>query len=140
MKKAFQPTSAAKKCAEILNNLQFGNSLYEEIINLKNKSDLTNYTKSQIMYTLILTYLETTDVPTDELTMPAFIFILEWRKEILLNGLFNNALIPDDCEMEKILSRPSWTKNRLWEAQGHTHRTDGMPLLKRIYAIHEQIK
>ena len=97
---------------------------------------MTRYMKAQVMYRLILWSLAVSDTPTSL----AFDFILEWRDEILRDGLFANADIPDDRKMRRALSRPSQTASRLWEAQGHEHQADGTSLLERIYAIHEQLK
>ena len=96
---------------------------------------MTPYTKAQVMYALILFFFQNSDTPTDL----AFDFILDWRREILRDGLFANASIPDDVRVSAMLSRPSWTDSKLWEAQGHEHQTDGLSLLERIYTVHEQI-
>ena len=124
----------AEKCAEILDSLRLGNSLEEEAEKLRGEN-LTNYTKSQVMYQLITWSLQTVDMPTNL----AFSFILDWRREILLHGLFDNVSIPDDRKMQKILYRRSQTESRLWEKQGHRHHPDGMSLLERIYTVHRQL-
>ena len=129
------PEPVAKKCAEILNSLRNESSLCEEVEKLK-ADNMTNYTKAQVMYTLILFLLQTGDMPTKL----AFNFILDWREEILSRGLFDNVSVPDDEKMRKVLSRTSRTDSPLWEAQGHEHRTDGMSLPERIHAVHKQIK
>lgn len=134
MKKSL-PEPVAKKCAEICSSLRLGSSIEEEAEKLRGEN-LTSYTKSQIMYTLILCRLPDNDTPT----ALAFDFILDWRREILRDGLFSNVLIPDDDKMRGILSRPSWTESRLWETQGHEHRTDGLSLLERVYMVHEQLE
>ena len=128
------PEPVAKKCAEILNRLRGGNSLYGEYEKLRGDG-MTRYMKAQVMYTLILSCLQTSDMPTKL----AFDFILDWREEILRDGLSANADIPDDNKMRRVLSRLSRTSSRLLEAQGHKHWTDGMSLLERIYALREQI-
>ena len=125
---------APEKCAEILERLRHGSSLAAEAEILR-KCDITNYAKAQVMYTLIVWSLCAADMPTNL----AFSFILDWRREVLLHGLYDNVSIPDDGKMRKIFSRPSRTQSRQWEAQGHTHKTDGLPLLERVYAVHEQI-
>ena len=96
---------------------------------------MTRYMKAQAMYALILYFLQTSDMPTKL----AFDFILDWREEILRDGLSANADIPDDRKMRKVLSRPSLTSSRLWEAQGHEHWTDGLALLERIYAARDAL-
>lgn len=125
----------AKKCAEILESLRNGSSLCEEVEKLK-ADNMTNYTKAQVMYTLIVSRLQTPDMSTKL----AFGFLLDWREEILLYGLFNNASVPDDNKMRKVLSRPSRTSSRLWEAQGHKHQSDGLSLMERICMVHEQLE
>ena len=132
MKKSL-PEAVAKKCGEILDAIQFGSSLEKEAEKLR-VENMTPYMKAQVMYTLILCRLPDNDTPTKL----AFDFILDWRREILRDGLFSNALIPDDDKMRKILSKPSQTHSKLWEEQGHEHRTDGLSLLERIRAVHEQ--
>lgn len=124
------PEVVAKKCAEILNSLRNGSSLCEEYGKLRGDG-MTHYMKAQVMYSLILY----SSMPT---TL-AFRFILDWRTEILRDGLSANVDVPDNDKMRKILSRPSQTKSGLWERQGHRHQTDGLSLLERIYAVHEQM-
>ena len=127
------PEPVVRKCAEILNNLRNGSSLCEEREKLRGDG-MTPYMKAQAMYALILWHLQISDMPTKL----AFDFILDWREEILRDGLSANADIPDDRKMRKVLSRPSLTSSRLWEAQGHEHWTDGLSLLERIYAVHDE--
>ena len=124
----------ARKCPEPLDALRSGSSLVKEAGKLRGEN-MTSYTKAQVMYALILFFFQNSDTPTDL----AFDFILDWRREILRDGLFANASIPDDVQMSAMLSRPSWTDSKLWEAQGHEHQTDGLSLLERVYAVHEQI-
>ena len=133
--KKYLAETASKKCTEILASLRNGGSLCEEVEKLK-ADNMTNYTKAQVMYTLIVWQLQAADMSTKL----AFGFLLDWREEILLHGLFNNASVPDDNKMRKVLSRPSQTSSQLWETQGHEHQTDGMSLLERIYAVHEQLE
>lgn len=133
MKKTF-PKPVADKCAEILDALLFGNSLEQEADKLRGEN-MTPYMKAQVMYTLILLFLHADSTPTKL----AFDFLLDWRREILRDGLSVNANIPDDVRMNAILSRPDRTDSRLWEAQGHEHQTDGLSLLERIYTVHRRI-
>lgn len=133
MRKTY-PECVANKCVEILRNLRDGSSLYEEHEKLRGDG-MTRYMKAQVMYTLILDYLHTNNMPTKL----AFDFVLDWREEILRDGLFANADIPDDNKMRKVLSRPAWTSSRLWEAQGHVHWTDGLSLMERIYAARDAL-
>ena len=128
------PEPVARKCAEILHALHSGSSLVKEAGKLRGEN-MTSYTKAQVMYALILFFFQNSDTPTDL----AFDFILDWRREILRDGLFANASIPDDVRVSAMLSRPSWTDSKLWEAQGHEHQTDGLSLLERVYTVHEQI-
>ena len=128
------PEPVARKCAEILHALHSGSSLVKEAGKLR-VENMTPYTKAQVMYALILFFFQNSDTPTDL----AFDFILDWRREILRDGLFANASIPDDVRVSAMLSRPSWTDSKLWEAQGHEHQTDGLSLLERVYTVHEQI-
>ena len=132
--KAALPAPFAEKCADMANRIRRGSSLEAEAEKLRGET-VTNYTKARIMYALILWLLQ----PRDMATEAAFTFILDWRKEILRDGLFANADVPDDNKLLKILSRPSRTKSPLWEAQGHEHCTDGQSLLERIYAVRGQI-
>lgn len=128
------PEPVARKCGEILGALQFGSSLEKEAEKLRGEN-LTNYTKAQVMYTLIFCQLADSDTPTTF----AFDFILDWRREILRDGLFANANIPDDVRMKAILSMPDRAESSLWEARGHEHRTDGLSLLERVRMVHERI-
>ena len=129
------PEPVARKCAEILDALRSGSSLEQEAEKLCGEN-MTPYTKAQVMYTLILCRLPDNCISTNL----AFDFILDWRREILRDGLFANANIPDDVRMKAILSRPDRTESRLWEARGHEHRTDGLSLLERIYTVHKQLE
>ena len=132
--RTFLAESGAKKCAEILNALQNGSSLEQEAEKLRGEN-MTPYTKAQVMYALILFLLQDGDAPTKL----AFDFILDWREEIIRDGLSANADIPDDRKMRLALSRSSQTASRLWEAQGHEHWTEGLSLLERIYTVHRQL-
>ena len=128
------PEPVAEKCVEILERLRDGSSLYEEVEKLRT-DNMTSYAKAQVMYTLIVWQLQTSDMPTKL----AFAFLLDWREEILLRGLFDNVSVPDDNKMRKVLSRLSRTSSPLWEALGHEHCTDGLSLLERIYATRDAL-
>lgn len=97
-------------------------------------SRLPLYFKAQVGYGI----LEHMGIDMNaELRSVPFSQLLKWKNRFAT--IRDMVPIPSDKEMRKILSRPSRTDSRLWEAQGHRHQADELSLLERIYAVHEQI-
>ena len=115
--KAALPAPFAEKCVDMANRIQCGSSIEEETARLRGET-ITNYTKARIMYELILWLLQ----PRDMATEAAFTFLLDWRREILRDGLFANADIPDDNKMRKILC------------------ADGQSLLECVRMVYKQLE
>ena len=115
--KAALPAPFAEKCADMANRIRRGSSLEAEAEKLRGET-VTNYTKARIMYALILWLLQ----PRDMATEAAFTFLLDWRREILRDGLFANADIPDDNKMRKILC------------------ADGQSLLECVRMVYKQLE
>ena len=70
----------------------------------------------------------------------AFAILDGWKREIARDGLKANAEIPDNAKMIKLLSRQTRFTLKGWEQQGHRHKTDGLPLLERIYMVHGSLE
>lgn len=104
----------------------------------ESRSLFTPYFRAQICYALIFRS-EINGYPMADHAVPAEI-LAAWGRDIARDGLEANVIFPNDRKMRKALSRPSRTSSRLWEEQGHRHQSDGMSLLERIYAVHEQLE
>lgn len=102
------------------------------------RSLFTPYFRAQACYVLIYRS-EINGYPMVNHAVPTEI-LAAWGKDIARDGLEANVIFPDDRKMRNALSRPSMTSSGLWEEQGHKHQHDGLSLLERIYAVHEQIK
>ena len=101
------------------------------------RSILPPYFRAQVCY-ILLNQSEANGAPIMDHSVPVDI-LAAWGKAIARDGLEANVEIPDDKRMQKILSQQiRFEKRAEWEKQGHTHRTDGLSLLERIYAIHEK--
>ena len=99
---------------------------------------LPPYFRAQVCY-ILLNQSEVNDASIMDHSVPVDI-LAAWGEAIARDGLEANIEIPDDLQMRKILSRRiRFESRREWEKQGHTHRTDGLSLLERIYAVHEVV-
>ena len=97
-------------------------------------SRLPLYFKAQVGYGV----LEHMGIDMNEkLRSVPFSQLLKWKNRSA--AIRDMVPLPDDRKMRKVLSRPSRTNSGLWETQGHEHKTDGLSLLERVYAVHEQI-
>ena len=111
-----------------------GKSFVSAFYEFCESSRLPLYFKAQVGYGV----LEHMGIDMNaELRSVPFSQLLKWKNRFA--RIRDMVPIPSDKEMRKILSRPSRTDSRLWEAQGHEHQTDGMTLLERVYMVHEQI-
>ena len=103
------------------------------------RSLFTPYFRAQVCYVLIHRS-EVNGYPAIHRAVVPAEILAEWGRDIARDGLEANVVFPDDRKMRNALSRPSMTSSGLWEEQGHKHQHDGLSLLERIYAVHEQIK
>ena len=90
-------------------------------------SEIPLYFKAQVGYGV----LECLGIDMNEPSRSIpFSQLLKWKTRS--ETIWDMVPVPSDKEMRKILSRPSRAERRM-------RRTDGLSLLERIYAVHEQI-
>ena len=90
-------------------------------------SEIPLYFKAQVGYGV----LECLGIDMNEPSRSIpFSQLLKWKTRS--ETICDMVPVPSDKEMRKILSRPSRAERRML-------RTDGLSLLERIYAVHEQI-